>query len=73
MLRDKEKKKTHQGLDDLIDSLPKKKDISVVDKSKMDWKNFVDKRKIERELEFNRKDGYSLSSINSLTKLFSSL
>jgi len=57
MIRDKEKKKTHQGLDDLIDSLPKKKDISVVDKSKMDWKSFVDKKKLERELEFNRKDG----------------
>ena len=56
-LRDKEKKKTHQGLDELIDSLPKKKDISVVDKSKIDWKNFVDKKKLERELEFNRKDG----------------
>ena len=56
-LIDKEKKKTHQGLDELIDSLPKKKDISVVDKSKIDWKNFVDKKKLERELEFNRKDG----------------
>lgn len=63
ILRDREKKKTHQGLDDLIDSLPKKKDISVVDKSKMDWKNFVDKKKIERELEFNRKDGYGFNLI----------
>lgn len=56
-MREKEKKKTHQGLDELIDSLPKKKDINVVDKSKIDWKSFVDKKKLEKELEFNRKDG----------------
>lgn len=56
-IKDKEKKKTHQGLDDLIDSLAKNKDINVIDKSKIDWQKFVDKKKIERELEFNRKDG----------------
>ena len=69
ILKDKEKKKTHEGLDELIDSLAKKKDVSVVDKSKMDWKTFVDKKKIERELEFNRKDGYNYFLILILKKL----
>ena len=40
-----------------MDSLSKNNNINVVDKSKIDWQKFVDKKKIERELEFNRKDG----------------
>ena len=52
------KKQTHKGLDSLIDSISKKKNISTIDKSKRDWKNYVEEKKIEKELMNNRKDGF---------------
>ena len=56
-LKDKEKKQTHKGLDNLIESIEKKKDLSSYDKSKKDWKDYVQDKQIEKELVFNRKDG----------------
>ena len=52
-----EKKKTHKGLDDLIEAIKKKKDINIYDKSKKDWDNYVNEKKMEKELQYNRKDG----------------
>ena len=57
-LQEKEKKQTHKGLDQIIDSLEKKKDISVIDKTKKDWNVYVNEKKIEKDLSFHRKDGY---------------
>ena len=53
----KEKKQTHKALDALYDSINKKKDLNVYDKSKIDWKTYVDEKQIAKELNFNRKDG----------------
>lgn len=53
-----EKNRTHKALDTLVDCITKKKDVNVFDKSKIDWKNYVKKHELERELDFNRKDGY---------------
>ena len=36
----------------------KKKEISVVGKSKKDWNVYVNEKQIEKELTFHRKDGY---------------
>ena len=52
------KKQTHHGLDQLIEEINKKKNISTIDKSKKDWKDFVEKENIEKELINNRKDGF---------------
>lgn len=52
-----EKKKTHKGLDDLVEAIKKKKDINIYDKSKKDWDNYVNEKKMEKELQYNRKDG----------------
>ena len=57
-LKHREKLKTHQGLDSVIDAIEKKKDLSSFDKSKKDWKTYVKDKKIERDLVFNRKDGF---------------
>ena len=57
-LKDKEKHQTHKGLDQIIDAIPKKKEISVVGKSKKDWNVYVNEKQIEKELTFHRKDGY---------------
>jgi hypothetical protein len=56
-MKEKEKKQTHKGLDSIIDSISKKKDVNVVDKSKKDWDVYVKQKKIEKELDYNRKDG----------------
>ena len=53
----KDKNKTHKALDDIVDGIEKKKDINIYDKSKVDWQKYVDKNDIEKDLEFNRKDG----------------
>jgi hypothetical protein len=55
--QDKEKRQTHKGLDQIIDAIPKKKEISVMGKSKKDWNVYVNEKKIEKELSFHRKDG----------------
>jgi hypothetical protein len=55
--KDKEKRQTHKGLDQLIDAIPKKKEISVIGKSKKDWNVYVNDKNIEKELSFHRKDG----------------
>lgn len=52
------KKETHSSLDLFIDNITKKKNISTMEKSKKDWKNYVEEHKIEKELMNNRKDGY---------------
>lgn len=52
------KKETHKELDSLINMISNKKDVSTIDKSKRDWKDFVKKNKIEKELTQNRKDGF---------------
>ena len=52
------KKETHSSLDLLIDTITKKKNISTMEKSKKDWRNYVEEQKIEKELMINRKDGY---------------
>jgi hypothetical protein len=56
--RDKEKKKTHSGLDNLVDQLEKKSNINTYSKTKKDWNNYVEEKKIEKELDYNRKDGF---------------
>lgn len=57
-LQNQEKTKTNKELDSLIDNLTKKKDINIFDKTKVDWKNYVDKNNLTKELDYGRKDGY---------------
>lgn len=52
------KKQTHRGLDNIIEQISKKKNISTIDKSKKDWKTYVEEKKLEKELSNNRKDGF---------------
>ena len=48
-----------EGLDDLVQMInDKDKNISCIDKSKMDWDQYTKENKLESELEKNRKDGY---------------
>lgn len=54
----KDKKKTHSGLDNLVEQLDKKNNINTYTKTKKDWTNYVEEKKIEKELDFNRKDGF---------------
>ena len=37
--------------------IPKKKEISVIGKSKRDWNVYVTDKNLEKDLSFNRKDG----------------
>jgi len=57
-MKDKEKKKTHSGLDSLVESLEKKGNVNTLTKTKKDWENFVETKKIQKELDYNRKDGF---------------
>ena len=57
-LEQKERNKTHKELDDLVENITKKREINVFDKTKVDWKNYVDKNNLSRELDYARKDGY---------------
>lgn len=52
------------GLGSLLNQIGKKKKISVLEKSQMDWKSFKSSEGIEEDLQtFNKgKDGYALSS-----------
>ena len=52
------KKQTNKELDAIINEIAKKRNISTMDKSKKDWKNYVEKHNIEKELMNNRKDGF---------------
>ena len=52
------KKQTNKELDAIINEIAKKRNISTMDKSKKDWKNYVEKNNIEKELMNNRKDGF---------------
>ena len=52
------KNKTHNSLDAIIEDIRKKKNISTMDKSKKDWKIYVEEKQIEKELSHNRKDGF---------------
>jgi hypothetical protein len=54
----KDKKKTHSGLDSLVEQLEKKNNLNTYTKTKKDWTNYVEEKKIEKELDFNRKDGF---------------
>ena len=61
------KKQTNKELDAIINEIAKKRNISTIDKSKKDWKNYVEKHNIEKELMKNRKDGF-LGKKNLLMK-----
>ena len=52
------KTKSHNGIDSIIEDIRKKKNISTMDKSKKDWKAYVEEKQIEKELSHNRKDGF---------------
>ena len=52
------KAKSHNGIDSIIEDIKKKKNISTMDKSKKDWKQYVEEKQIEKELSQNRKDGF---------------
>ena len=52
------KTKSHNGIDTIIEDIRKKKNISTMDKSKKDWKAYVEEKQIEKELSQNRKDGF---------------
>ena len=52
------KTKSHNGIDSIIEDIKKKKNISTMDKSKKDWKVYVEEKQIEKELSQNRKDGF---------------
>ena len=52
-----EKNKTHKELDELVDGINKKREINIYDKSKVDWKEYVDKNKLSKDLDYLRKDG----------------
>ena len=52
------KTKSHNGIDSIIEDIRKKKNISTMDKSKKDWKVYVEEKQIEKELSQNRKDGF---------------
>jgi hypothetical protein len=51
------KKQTHRGLDSLIDQISRKNNLNTYGKTKRDWDKYVETKKIEKELENNRKDG----------------
>ena len=50
--------KSHNSIDAIIEDIRKKKNISTMDKSKKDWKAYVEEKQIEKELSHNRKDGF---------------
>ena len=52
------KTKSHNGIDSIIEDIRKKKNISTMDKSKKEWKAYVEEKQIEKELSQNRKDGF---------------
>jgi len=52
------KTKSHNSIDAIIEEIRKKKNISTMDKSKKDWKAYVEEKQIEKELSNNRKDGF---------------
>ena len=52
------KTKSHNDIDSIIEDIRKKKNISTMDKSKKDWKAYVEEKQIEKELCQNRKDGF---------------
>ena len=52
------KNKSHNSIDSIIEDIRKKKNISTMDKSKKDWKAYVEEKQIEKELSHNRKDGF---------------
>jgi hypothetical protein len=57
-IKEIERKKTHKGLDSIIESISNKKNVSTIDKSKRDWQSFVQDKNLEKELNMNRKDGF---------------
>ncbi|GME74011.1 unnamed protein product [Ambrosiozyma monospora] len=53
----KKKRKRESLLDAVINNSSKTK-LSTLEKSRLDWANYVDKNKIKDELKFNNKGGY---------------
>jgi len=53
-----EKKKTHSGLDNIMQMIDKKNNVNTYTKTKKDWSNYVEEKKLEKELDYNRKDGF---------------
>ena len=48
-----------EGLDDLVQMInDKDKNVTCMDKTKLDWDEYTKENKLESELEQNRKDGY---------------
>ena len=43
------KNKSHNGIDSIIEDIKKKKNISTMDKSKKDWKAYVEEKQIEKD------------------------
>lgn len=58
LLELKEKSKTHKSLDSVVDHLQKKKDMTIFDKTRVDWDKFVTKENLSKELDYARKDGF---------------
>lgn len=56
--KDKEKKKTHSGLDNIMQMIEKKGNVNTYTKTKKDWNNYVEEKNLEKELDYNRKDGF---------------
>jgi len=52
------KNKSNSRIDSIIQDIKEKKNISTMDKSKKDWKAYVEEKQIEKELSQNRKDGF---------------
>ena len=47
------------GLDDIVATIGEKdKNVTSIEKSKMDWERHTKEQKLETELETNRKDGF---------------
>ena len=52
-------KQTNSALDSLVNMIDNQdKNINALQKTKMDWETYTKDKKLEDELEKNRKDGY---------------
>ena len=48
-----------QGLDDIVTMINEKdKNVTCMDKTRLDWDKYTKEQKLEQELEKNRKDGF---------------
>ena len=58
LIKQQEKNKTHKELDSLVDQITTKKEINIFDKTKVDWKKYVEKNNLSKDLDYTRKDGF---------------